>query len=74
MCSLKGKDILVSNYLINHNAMIGTWGSGDIAPLFLALDGGEWSLSRACCLTPEDAAPVPTEEEAEYAPEPRWAT
>jgi hypothetical protein len=49
----KVKLIPVLNYMIKH-CHEGMWGSGGIAPLFLtsAPDGGEWSASRPCGLTP----------------------
>jgi hypothetical protein len=50
------------------------WGSGIAAPFFIfSLDGGEWSVSRTGLFTPpEKEAPVPTGEEARWAPEPGW--
>jgi hypothetical protein len=38
-----------------------------------ALDGGEWSVSRlGCALPPGKGPPVPTGQEAGWAPEPVW--
>jgi hypothetical protein len=38
-----------------------------------ALDGGEWSASRpGCALPPGKGPPVPTVQEAGWAPEPVW--
>jgi hypothetical protein len=38
-----------------------------------ALDGGEWSTSRLCrSLYPGKVPPVPTVQEAGWAPEPVW--
>jgi hypothetical protein len=48
---------------------------GGIAPTFLtlALEGGEWSASRpGRALPPGEEPPVPTVQEAGWAPEPVW--
>jgi hypothetical protein len=48
---------------------------GGIAPTFLtaALEGGEWSAARSGrALPPGKEPPVPTVQEAGWAPEPVW--
>ena len=40
--------------------------------LTLALAEGEWSASRLCRVTPGESAPVPTRQEAGWAPAPVW--
>jgi hypothetical protein len=55
----KGKVVLMLNYELYHEDVLG---SGGIAPLFLtsALDGGQWSASRLGRFAPGERAAVLT--------------
>jgi hypothetical protein len=52
--------VKLSLSLINYTSHGDVLGSGDIASSFLtsSLDGGQWSASRPCRVTPGETAPV----------------